>query len=304
MRLLLTGATGFLGRHLTAAASAHTVFRMVRARVSTNPNDIALGDAPWTAAEFTRAFALSEPDVVLHCAGETRSSNVRSSFEANAVLAGELLKAVAPTPHPLRVILVGSAAEYGFVPEDSQPVKETWPCNPDTTYGVAKHAQTLLALSARRRGLRVLVVRLFNAVGVGMPPHLALLSFARQIARGGAGPTTIHVGDLSSRRDFIDVREAARLILELAALSDWPWPLVNLCSGRAYRIGALLDALVAVSGVPIRIEARPERMRPNEMSVLVGDTMRIQSANLFPAAPDFASLLPRLLEDCRLTAGV
>lgn len=303
MRLLLTGATGFLGRNVAAAASAHTVFRMVRAQVSTNPNDLAFGEAPWTAAEFTRAFDLSKPDVVLHCAGETRNSTVLASFEANAVLAGELLNAAAAASRPLRLILIGSAAEYGFVPEESQPVKETWPCNPNTLYGVTKHAQTLLALSARRRGLNVLVVRLFNPVGVGMPPHLALASFANQIARSAAGSATVQVGDLSARRDFIDVRDAARLIVELARIPDWPWPLVNLCSGRAHRIGALLDALVAASGVSVRIEARPERMRLNEMPMLVGDTTRIQSMNLFPAAPDFPALFPRLLEDARLIKG-
>jgi len=303
VRLLLTGATGFLGRNVAAAARSHTLFRMVRARASTNPNDLAFGEAPWTAAEFSRALDLSQPDVVLHCAGDTRSSTVLTSFEANAVLAGELLKAAANASRPLRLILIGSAAEYGFVPEESQPVKETWPCNPDTVYGVAKHAQTLLALSARRRGLNVLVVRLFNPVGVGMPPHLALASFANQIARSGAGPAVVQVGDLSARRDFIDVREAARLIVELAALSHWPWPLVNLCSGRAHRIGALLEALVAASEIPVRIEARPERMRLNEMPILVGDTTRIASVNLFPAAPDFPALLPRLLADARLVAG-
>jgi nucleoside-diphosphate-sugar epimerase len=299
VRLLLTGSTGFLGRHVVAAASAHTVFRMIRAMVPTNSNEIAFGRTPWTAAEFTRAFVACEPDVVLHCAGDTGSSNVQACFEANAALAGELLNAVAGRPHTPRVILIGSAAEYGFVPEHSQPVKETWLCKPSTTYGVAKHAQTLLALSAWRHGLPALVVRLFNPVGVGMPSHLALPSFARQIARRGFA-STVQAGDLSARRDFIDVEEAARLLLELAALPEWPWPLVNLCSGRAYRIGALLDGLIAASGVRIGVEARAELMRPDDMSVLVGDTTRLKSVNLFPAAPDFSAVLPRLWEDLRL----
>jgi GDP-4-dehydro-6-deoxy-D-mannose reductase len=272
---------------------------MIRAPISASANDIAFGATPWNAKEFSRAFARCEPDVVLHCAGDTRNSNVRACFEANAALAGELLNAIAATSRPPRVILIGSAAEYGFVPERSQPVKETWPCNPNTAYGVAKHAQTLLALSAGRQGLPVLVARLFNPVGVGMPSHLALPSFVRQIARRGSGPT-VQVGDLSARRDFIDVEEAARLLLELAALSNWAWPLVNLCSGHAYRIGALLDGLIVASGLRVSVETRAELMRPDDMPILVGDTARLRSVNLFPAAPDFSKLLPRLLEDSRL----
>jgi nucleoside-diphosphate-sugar epimerase len=299
VRLLVTGATGFLGRHVVAAATGHTVFRMTRALARESQDEIAFGASPWTLAEFIRAFAICAPDLVFHCAGDTRNWNVRACFEANTVLAAELLKAVAATPRPPRVILIGSASEYGFVPEHSQPVKETRPCMPTTYYGVAKLAQTQLALSAARRGLPVLVVRLFNAVGVGMPSHLALPSFARQIVRLGSR-SALRVGDLSARRDFIDVEEAARLLLELAALRNWPWPLVNLCSGQAYRIGAILDELIAKSGIKVSIEASPALVRPYDNSVLVGATKRLKSVNLFPAAPDFSVLLPRLLSDPQL----
>jgi nucleoside-diphosphate-sugar epimerase len=299
VRLLVTGATGFLGRHVVAASAAHTVFRMTRSRAPESQDEIAFGASPWTLTEFTRAFAICAPDVVFHCAGDTRDWNVRACFEANTVLAAELLKAVAAVPHPPRVILIGSAAEYGLVPEHSQPVKETWPCMPNTHYGVAKLAQTQLALSAVRRGLPVLVARLFNPVGAGLPSHLALPSFASQIVRLGSR-RALRVGDLSARRDFIDVEEAARLLLELAALPNWQWPLVNLCSGKAYRIGTILDELVAISGVGVRIKASPALMRPDDNAVLVGDTTRLKSVNLFPAAPDFSILLPRLLSDLQL----
>jgi nucleoside-diphosphate-sugar epimerase len=299
VRLLVTGATGFLGRHVVAAAATYTVFRMTRAHESASEDEIAFGASPWTMAAFSQAFAACAPDVVLHCAGDTRDSNPRGCFEANTVLAAELLKAVAATSHPPRVILIGSAAEYGFVPEHAQPTRETWRCVPNTNYGVAKHAQTLLALSAWRRGLPVLVARLFNPVGAGMPAHLALPSFARQIVRLGSR-STLRVGNLSTSRDFIDVEEAARLLVELAVLPNWPWPLVNLCSGRAFRVGELLEGLIAASGASIAFEASPSLTRPDEMRVLVGDTTRLKSINLFPAAPDFSVLLPRLLLDPQL----
>ena len=142
----------------------------------------------------------------------------------------------------------------------------------------------------------MLVTRLFNPVGVGMPAHLALPSFAEQIVRLGSR-STLRVGNLSTSRDFIDVEEAARLLVELAVLPNWPWPLVNLCSGQAFRMGELLEGLIAASGATIAIEASLSLKRPDEMRVLVGDTTRLKSVDLSPAPPDFSVLLPRLLSD-------
>ena len=294
MRLLLTGATGFLGRHIAAAAAGHTVIRATRAPHRIAPDELAFGAAAWTRADFARGLAEARPDVVLHCAGAVQSPDARSCFDANTVLAAELLGAVAALPHPPRVILIGSAAEYGIVAPDAQPVAETHPCAPRTDYAVAKHAQTLLGLAAALRGLPVLVARLFNPVGVGMPQQLALPSFSRQIVGPAARPV-LRVGDLSAQRDFLDVEEAARLLLELAMMPEWRWPLVNLCSGQVYRIGALLDGLVSASGAQVRIETDPVLARPGDMPVLAGSVSRLVSLGLTPRAPDFAALLPRLL---------
>lgn len=296
MRVLLTGSSGFLGRHVSQspAAVGWTILRASRAPVALAKDEVALGPAPWTRDSFARALATSRPDIVLHCAGETRSANSRACFEANAILAGELLAAVADASAPVRVILVGSAAEYGIVPARAQPVPETHPCAPRTEYGVAKYAQTLLGLAAAARGLPVLMARMFNPVGIGMPSHLALPSFARQLA---AGQRVLRVGDLSAERDFLDVAEAARILLGLAALPTWPWPLVNLCSGRAYSLRGLLDQLVAATGLHVTIETDPMLLRPGDMPVFVGSTERLATLGFPPEAPDFEAILPKLVAE-------
>jgi nucleoside-diphosphate-sugar epimerase len=86
MRLLLTGATGFLGQHVAAAAVGHTIIRVTRASNAAGPGELALGPAPWTRADFEAALASARPDVVLHCAGASHSSDTRACFDANAVL--------------------------------------------------------------------------------------------------------------------------------------------------------------------------------------------------------------------------
>ena len=299
MRLLVTGATGFLGRHILAAATNETVFRATRATNAAIPGDIALGPELWTQADFSQALAATQPDIVIHCAGTAmHTRDARKCFDANVVLAAGLLNAVAKLAKPPRVILIGSAAEYGVVSREALPVAETHPCAPRTIYGVAKHAQSLLGFAFAMRGLPVLVARLFNPVGAGMPKQLALPSFARQIV-GPMAQATVRVGDLSAERDFIDVEEAARLILALASLPHWPWPLVHICSGRAYRLGHLLDEMAAMSGVSVKIELDPALLRPGDMRVLAGSTKRLESANLVPRAPDFSILLPRSLMEAR-----
>jgi nucleoside-diphosphate-sugar epimerase len=298
MRLLLTGATGFLGRHVVAAATDWTVTRVTRALTASSPDEVALGPSAWTRRHFAAALDTARPDVVLHCAGAASSRDVRACMDTNAILAAELLGAAAALREPPRVILVGSAAEYGIVPADAQPVAETHPCAPRTDYAVAKCAQSLLGFAAAMRGQQVLVARLFNPVGVGMPSGLALPSFARRIVAAGPGAVML-VGDLSAERDFLDVEEAARLLLALAAMSHWPWRVVNICSGRTYRLGDLLEGLITASGVRVRIESDSSLMRPGDMPRLTGSTERLRSVGLAPQHPNFATLLPRLLAEAR-----
>lgn len=302
MRLLLTGATGFLGQHIAGAATGWEVTRVTRALKASDPDEVALGPSPWSQADFVKVLSLTQPDVVLHCAGATHSANVRACIDTNVLLAAELLAAAAELPKLPRIVLIGSAAEYGVVPVVAQPVVETHPCAPRTDYAVAKYTQSLLGFAAAMRGQQVIVARLFNPVGVGMPAGLALPSFARRIAE--AGPNSIvRVGDMSAERDFLDVEEAARLLLHLAAMPHWPWPVVNICSGRAYRLSDLLDCMIAASGVRIKIESDPALMRPGDMPTLTGSIERLRSVGLVPRAPDFSLLLPRLLTEAQKSAA-
>lgn len=300
-RIFVTGAGGFLGRHIlqSPAGSGLTFFRATRAEASDDPFEVPLGPAPWTRETFSSAIVATRPDVVLHLAGQTHSANIRACFEANLITSAELLAAVEGLPSPPAVVLIGSAAEYGFVPQALQPVNERHPCSPVTDYAIAKFSQTLLGLRAAAGGKRVLVVRMFNPVGMGMPRHLALPSFAYQLGGVRDHQVTLKVGNLDVSRDFLEAQEAARLLLQLATLPEWPWPLVNLCSGRACTLRTLLEALVKLSGLEVVLRTDPKLVRTGEMKELTGDVSRLREVGLIPAAPDFAALLPALLNEAR-----
>ncbi len=298
MRILLTGSSGFLGNHILAspAATGMQIICATRASESQSGQEIPLGPGPWGRSEFEHALAISRADVVLHCAGAAHCGDLRQFFEANTLPAAALLAALSGVAHPPRVILVGSAAEYGFVDACALPVRETYPCQPRSEYGIAKHAQTLLGLAAAERGLPVMIARLFNPVGLGMPPNLALSSFARHVAKASRGDGIVHAGDIEARRDFIGVAEAARIFLGLTQ-ANWPYPIVNVCSGKAFRLGSLLDLMIAASGQRLQVKVDITLLRPGDMPVLEGSTERLTAMGLRPFEPDFETLIPKLLAE-------
>jgi nucleoside-diphosphate-sugar epimerase len=296
---LVTGASGFIGRalagHLTGAG-----WRVVSARRHQGPTaeeSIVLGPAPWSADLLSGAIETLMPDAIFHMAGLTKAPTAAAVYEANTVLAAQLIEAVLRQKRPPAVILAGSAAEYGPVPPDANPVAESRPCHPATDYAISKYAQTLMALArARAHGdLRVLVARIWNPVGPDMPSHLALASFAAQIAAMPPEGGKLYVGNLDVARDFIDVGEAARLIAVLADRPDAYGAVCNVCSGRAYTLRSLVDRMIALSGRSIEVVVDPGRTRVGEATQLYGDTGRLGQFGLSPTPPDFGLILPELL---------
>lgn len=299
MRILLTGSSGFLGHHILASPAAFGAhfFCATRAGKGHSEQDVALGPGPWGRAEFEHALAVSRADVVIHCVGATHGGDFRQFLEANTLPAAGLLAALSGIANPPRIILLGSAAEYGFVSADAMPVREDYPCQPRSEYGIAKYAQTLLGFAAAERGVPVMTVRLFNPVGLGMPPKLALPSFARRIAVALENEGILRVGDIEISRDFIDVAEVARILLALTVAPSWPWPIVNLCSGHAFKLGSLLESMIAASGRRLQVKIDPALQRHGDMPLLVGNTERLAALNLRPAIPNFEHLIPDLLRE-------
>jgi GDP-4-dehydro-6-deoxy-D-mannose reductase len=127
-------------------------------------------------------------------------------------------------------------------------------------------------------GLDVVLARPFNHTGPRQEPVFAVPSFARQVARIEAGlePPVIRVGNLDSRRDLTDVRDVATAYVRIVAAGR-PGRPYNVCSGRAWRIGDLLEELIHLARVPITVEVDPGRLRPNDVPVLQGSATRIRT---------------------------
>jgi len=166
---------------------------------------------------------------------------------------------------------------------------------------VSKTAQTLLCRQyARSFGLEVVMARSFSHTGPGHDTRFAFPSFARQIAaaEAGAGPAEIAVGDLTPIRDFLDVRDVVAAY-QLLAADGTPGEIYNICSGRALTMQEGLDILVAESRVPIRIRRDPDRARPSDIPMMVGDNTKLRNQTGWKPVRDLADTLRSLLVEAR-----
>jgi nucleoside-diphosphate-sugar epimerase len=219
--------------------------------------------------------AKSLPELTIHLAGATGTSNFAVLNSVNVQGTVSVCEALADLVPGSTLVLASSSAIYGE--SGTEPVTEDANPRPLTWYGVSKAAAELAVQLYQQRGsLRVITARLFNLVGPGQPESLAFSAFARQIACAERGlvPPLLRVGDLSSIRDFVDVRDAARAML---LLSDGECGSVyNVASGRAVTMEEGLGILIRNSELPDRL--RVEVSLPGSASgrIQVGSPFRMR----------------------------
>jgi GDP-4-dehydro-6-deoxy-D-mannose reductase len=265
---MVTGATGFIGRHvldaLASGAMAQTrlaseVIVLGRHRPRHWPEEsfveADLDDSP-ALAEAMRRIA---PDFVIHTAGKTPPAGDEEIFRANFWSTTHLLTAIRKTNKPVRVILSGSAAELGVVRSADLPVGEDYPADPIDAYGRSKLMATRSGL-AERPPLEVVTARIFNAIGPGLPASQAFGRFATRLAEPGPDPLELTVGDLEARRDFIDVRDVAEAMIALA-LRGRSGLVYHVGTGRSRAVGEGLEALKTLSQRSVNIRADPALLR-------------------------------------------
>jgi Nucleoside-diphosphate-sugar epimerases len=246
-------------------------------------------------AEMEALVSEIAPQCIIHLAGSSSAASIADLYRVNTIFAANILKAAALLRSSPHVLLVGSAAEYGPVPDADLPVTETFPCQPNTAYGITKLAQTLHGLASAAAGLPVTIARVFNPIGPGMSSSLALGSFADQIASLPSSGGTLRTGDLDVERDFVDVREASRLLIELALNPVAQGEIVNVCTGIGSRLLDVTQQLIACSETPVQLQYESSRTGNSNVRRFVGSPAKLESLGLSVAHPDFDILLPAML---------
>jgi GDP-4-dehydro-6-deoxy-D-mannose reductase len=221
-----------------------------------------------------------KPDGVIHLAGVTHASDLHSYFRSNVLGCANLLKGSVACGKRPRIIVVGTAAQYDFSAGNGQPVTEQSPLACTEPYGLSKNLQEKWALMyAQREGLPLCCVRIFNILGPGQPPTLVPATFLRQLlqTRQSKRPA-IRVGDTSTERDFVDVRDVARAIVKLLTCDRFAaGECFNIASGGTVKVGQILRACLALAGQPnIPVIADPGRTKAADTRTAAADISKLK----------------------------
>jgi GDP-4-dehydro-6-deoxy-D-mannose reductase len=318
LKSLITGIGGFVGGHLAryligvsnTQVIGTTFFPADRyedlRELGVELHHIELTDEKAVAS----LLADTRPDFIYHLAAQ---SFVPESFEnpwytlANNIQAQlNILHNMVRLNIDARIVIVGSAHEYGKVSPDEMPLDEDQPLRPTNPYSVSKVAQDMLALQYfYSHNVAAIRVRPFNHIGPGQSDRFVAPAFASQIAsiEKGDHKTVLYVGNLESKRDFTDVRDVVRAY-HLLSTKGTPGEVYNIGSGKATAIREMLDILLYMTDMPIEIRPDPARMRPVDIPIFVCDSSKLHATTGWEPTYKLEQTLEDILNDWRARLNI
>ncbi len=301
MRVLVTGAGGFVGRHLirhllAAAPGVQIVGTTQREHITAWEPHLRLVHCDLTrqsGEDIRRLIAAEPPDHVYHLAALSSgaASDRGAVFAVNVQGTRHLMAAVTKEAPLARCLFASSGYVYGSC-DALRPAREEDPLRPLGVY-----AQSKREAEGYARDAGALVARAFNHTGPGQSDTFVVPTFAKQIARverGLQGPP-IAVGNLDVQRDFLDVRDVVRAYHALLSLGE-PAETYNVCRGEAYPLQAVLSDLLGLSSKAITISPDPKRMHPEDLPVSVGNPAKLTSCTGWGPHVPFPQTLQETLD--------
>ena len=300
-KYLITGSSGFVGQHFLGFLEKQSPPAVVLGLDREPPHKrrtfrhlrFSFRSVDWQDfAKVKRILKQFRPDYLLHLASFSSISfswrEPQLSFQNNTAIFLNLLEAVRQLKLTTRILVVGSAEQYGRARAVDLPLRETLPLNPPSPYACAKVAQELLAkIYVQGYGLKIILTRSFNHLGTGQKGAFAIPSFARQLIslkKRHRSHGQLLAGNLSSVRDFVDVRDVVRaydLLLKRGRNGE----VYNVCSGAGTPLKEVLEKMAGLCGVKITVKIDPKLIRPTDVAVTVGHPGKIKKLGWAPTIP-------------------
>ena len=288
MKVLVTGADGFVGRHvlvaLTSAGHEVTACHGASASPPSWGREGALAGVMWRPLELRRqdsvaAAVQGSPDAVLHLAAVSSGAAARKdpglAWEVNAAGTARLVEAVAQPGSEMPTVVVVSTGEvYGDA--GKVPVVEEAAPAPVSPYAASKlGAEDAAREVARRTGLRVVIARPFAHTGPGQATAFVAPAFLSRIREAhAAGAATVATGNLDPVRDFLDVRDVAAAYVLLLSQGR-AGATYNIASGHGVPLQELFSRLAALVGARVEPVVDPALVRTADIPYLVGNASRL-----------------------------
>lgn len=272
--LLITGASGFVGRH--AVAMGRERFAVTATGRGPRP-DWVPQEVEWRAVDLLdRASVAALPTdtpYVLHLASETVPSKFSSydplldSVEMTLNLCRHLRSG--------RLLFVSTCLVYAA---SEQPIGEDHPLDPRGHYGLAKVlCERIVARSGAEGKIETAIARPFNHIGTGMRPDLVIPSIIRRVRDAGDG-AEIRMAGLDSIRDFLDVEDIVAAYFAILTLPELPEHVFNVCSGVPTSIGDVVRTVAAAMDKPIGpVIFADQGNSADDTSIVVGNAQRLQA---------------------------
>jgi nucleoside-diphosphate-sugar epimerase len=248
MRLLILGASGYLGSHIRTCATGAgiDVVTAGRSPVPDSPHHECLDIAAGSASRISAVISQTTPDAIVNCAGAMAGSpDVLAATNISGTY--HLIEAMLAARKPPRLIHLGSAAEYGSAGSDGAVTEDAVP-RPLAAYGTTKLGATRLVQLASMAGLSAIVLRVFNPVGPGAPRSTLPGNVTARLKSALNDGGDIRLGPLDAVRDFVDVRDVAEAVVLAATRRFLPHRVINVGSGRPVLTRALVSHLTVISG--------------------------------------------------------
>jgi len=273
MRALITGGNGFVGRHL-------------QTHLESLGDTVAILDLPLDITDYQAvraAVADAQPEAIYHLAAlshvGTSWQNPSAVVDVNVAGTTNVLSAAREVVPEATVLFVSSADVYGPRNPDEMPLRETTEPRPTSPYAASKLAGEVFAQQAVRGfGQRVVIARPFNHVGPGQSVSFFIPGItSRMVAATRTGTTDIAVGNLTSRRDFTDVRDvvrAYRLLVEHGVTGE----IYVIASGRDVSMQDVANELRQLVNPQLRFVEDPALLRPVDVPLLRGDASKLEAA--------------------------
>lgn len=219
-----------------------------------------------------------KPKYIFHLAGTVSNKDFAKLLLLNVFDTFVLLSAVkAIKNYSPRIIIPSSAAEYGKVPSREMPIRESHELNPESLYGFSKMLQTRLSLLFAKQGFDILIARIFNISGSGIPVDFSLGKFAHELVliKKKKKRPILHTKNLKTKRDFLDIHDVCKCIVAIG-IHGKKEETYNICRGRSFKIGYLLNMLLKISGLKnIKIVSHEKYNKKGDLTDSFGSTKKI-----------------------------
>lgn len=287
MKALIVGAAGFVGSYLIQHLTT-TYDWEIHATKLPNENlsvsDIHVHDLDiLNMDEIRKLFTELKPDYIFHLAAQSSVAlswnNPQITVDINIKGTLNILDTIRSLDgYSPRILLIGSGEEYGYILPDETPVNEQVTPRPGNIYAATKACQNMLGnIYYRAYGMQLIMVRAFNHIGPNQSPIFVASDFCKQVAEIEAGKKKpiLHVGNLSAKRDFTDVRDVVHAY-SLLIQKGIPGETYNIGSGHAVSIQELLNTILSLSNSEISVSTDPARLRPSDIPIIEADLSKLQ----------------------------